>query len=193
MRAAPVGALAFGGDPELEQLTARIACALEWEPGCGLEPLEGPFLEGLLPALVQGCRSFEDLQRRPVASLVLSSLPHGARSALERLAPERVRVPTGSQIRLRYEAGRPPVLAVRIQELFGLATTPTVAGGRVPCLLHLLAPNQRPQQVTDDLAGFWERTWPQVRKDLRARYPRHAWPEDPLAAEPQRRPRRRRR
>ena len=191
--AARAPALAFGGDPELEQLTARIACALEWEPGCGLEPLEGPFLEGLLPALVQGCRSFEDLQRRPVASLVLSSLPHGARSALERLAPERVRVPTGSQIRLRYEAGRPPVLAVRIQELFGLATTPTVAGGRVPCLLHLLAPNQRPQQVTDDLAGFWERTWPQVRKDLRARYPRHAWPEDPLAAEPQRRPRRRRR
>ncbi len=188
-----LGPLVLGGDPELEQLTARIACALEWEPGCGLEPLEGPFLEGLLPALVQGCRSFEDLQRRPVASLVLSSLPHGARSALERLAPERVRVPTGSQIRLRYEAGRPPVLAVRIQELFGLATTPTVAGGRVPCLLHLLAPNQRPQQVTDDLAGFWERTWPQVRKDLRARYPRHAWPEDPLAAEPQRRPRRRRR
>ena len=183
--------LAFGGDEELEQLRARVACALEWEPGCGLEPLEGPALEALLPALVQGCRSFEDLRRRPLAALVQASLPHGARSALERLAPERVRVPTGSAIRLRYEAGRPPVLAVRIQELFGLAATPTVAGGRVRCLLHLLAPNQRPQQVTDDLAGFWERTWPQVRKDLRARYPRHAWPEDPLSAEPQRRPRRR--
>ncbi|MDA0948933.1 MAG: ATP-dependent helicase HrpB, partial [Planctomycetota bacterium] len=127
----------------------------------------------------------------PLASLVQASLPHGARSALERLAPERVKVPTGSAIRLRYEAGRPPVLAVRIQELFGLTTTPTVAGGRIRCLLHLLAPNQRPQQVTDDLAGFWERTWPQVRKDLRARYPRHAWPEDPLSAAPQRRPRRR--
>jgi ATP-dependent helicase HrpB len=73
------------------------------------------------------------------------------------------------------------VLATRIQDLFGVRETPRVAGGRVPVLLHLLAPNQRPQQVTDDLAGFWQRTYPQVRKELRRRYPKHAWPEDPLA------------
>ena len=80
------------------------------------------------------------------------------------------------------------MLAVRIQEVFGLADTPRVAGGRVKVLLHLLAPNYRPQQVTDDLASFWANTYPQVRKELRARYPKHAWPEDPLTAEARCRP-----
>jgi ATP-dependent helicase HrpB len=109
------------------------------------------------------------------------------------MAPERIEVPTGSNVTLLYEVGRPPILAVRIQELFGLKDTPTVADGRVTCLLHLLAPNRRPQQITDDLAGFWERTWKDVRKDLRNRYPRHSWPEDPANALPQKRPTRRRR
>jgi ATP-dependent helicase HrpB len=114
------------------------------------------------------------------------------RAALEREAPERIAVPSGSRIALRYEPGRPPVLAARIQELFGLRETPRVAAGRVPVLLHLLAPNRRPQQVTDDLASFWRTGYPQVRKELRARYPRHAWPEDPLSAVPEVRPPRRR-
>ena len=76
----------------------------------------------------------------------------------------------------------------RVEHFVGIAATPRVAGGRVPVLLHLLAPNQRPQQVTDDLASFWRVTYPQVRKELRARYPRHAWPEDPMTAAPERRP-----
>ena len=84
-------------------------------------------------------------------------------------------------------------LAARIQELFGLAETPRIAGGRVPVVLHLLAPNMRPQQVTDDLRSFWDGTYPQVRKELRRRYPRHAWPEDPWTAQAIRGPRRRRR
>ncbi len=95
-------------------------------------------------------------------------------------------MPTGSQIRLVYEPGKPPVLAVRIQEIFGLARTPRVAGGRVQVLLHLLAPNYRPQQVTDDLESFWNGAYFEVRKDLRARYPKHSWPEDPWNAPPQR-------
>jgi ATP-dependent helicase HrpB len=82
------------------------------------------------------------------------------------------------------------VLAVKIQELFGLAETPRLAGGRVPLLLHLLAPNGRPQQVTSDLASFWANTYPQVRKELAGRYPKHAWPENPAVARPERRPRR---
>ena len=100
-------------------------------------------------------------------------------------------MPSGSRLALRYEPGRPPVLAVRIQEVFGLADTPRIAAGRVRVLLHLLAPNYRPQQVTDDLASFWANTYAQVRKELRARYPRHAWPEDPWSAEPERRPQKR--
>src|SRR5439155_16134623 len=112
------------------------------------------------------------------------------RQAVEREAPERLQVPSGSRVALRYEVGRPPVLAVRIQEVFGLRDTPRLAAGRVRVLLHLLAPNQRPQQVTDDLASFWANTYQQVRKELRARYPKHAWPEDPWSAPPQRRPQR---
>ena len=111
--------------------------------------------------------------------------------AVRREAPERLTVPSGSQIRIAYEPGRPPVLAARIQEMFGLAETPRVAAGRVPVLLHLLAPNGRPQQVTHDLRSFWETTYPQVRKELAGRYPKHSWPQDPWNAAPQRRPMRR--
>ena len=98
------------------------------------------------------------------------------------MAPAELTLPTGKRHKLQYEPGSPPVLAVRIQELFGVRETPRVAGGRLPVLLHLLGPNHRPQQVTADLAGFWERTYPEVRKELRRRYPRHSWPDDPLTS-----------
>ena len=94
---------------------------------------------------------------------------------LEQHAPESLEVPTGNMIRLDYSANQPPVLAVRLQELFGWTETPTVAGGRVRVRLHLLGPNYRPVQVTDDLRNFWATTYFQVRKDLRARYPKHSW------------------
>ena len=131
------------------------------------------------------------MRRGPWLEALQSRLTHAQRAAVEREAPERLAVPSGSRHALRYEVGRPPVLAVRIQEVFGLRDTPRVAAGRVRVLLHLLAPNYRPQQVTDDLASFWANTYAQVRKDLRARYPKHAWPEDPWSARPERRPRRR--
>jgi ATP-dependent helicase HrpB len=104
---------------------------------------------------------------------------------LDELAPEAITVPTGSSIKLAYHADpkQPPVLAVRLQEMFGLAETPRAAGGRAPVLLHLLGPNYRPVQVTQDLASFWKNTYAQVRKDLRADYPKHSWPDDPLTAE----------
>src|SRR5262249_18839565 len=104
---------------------------------------------------------------------------------LDTEAPEALVVPSGSRIRLSYERGRPPVLAVRLQELFGWIDTPRVARGRVAVLLHLLGPNYRPVQVTDDLRSFWSAAYFQVRKALRARYPKHAWPDDPLTARPE--------
>jgi ATP-dependent helicase HrpB len=122
--------------------------------------------------------------------MLRASLTDDQRSALERYAPERMAAASGSRIRLEYEPGRPPVMAVRIQEMFGQLDTPRVAGGQVKVLLHLLAPNMRPQQVTDDLAGFWERAYPVVRKELRRRYPKHSWPDDPARASPERRPKR---
>jgi ATP-dependent helicase HrpB len=149
-------------------------------------------LRRLLPALAAGRRSFAELRRAPLLPALQGLLTPRQAAALAREAPERLAVPSGSQIRLRYEPGQPPVLAARIQELFGLAETPRVAAGRIPVLLHLLAPNQRPQQVTQDLRSFWQTTYPQVKKELAARYPKHSWPDDPWNAVPIRgtRPRR---
>ncbi|QQR57276.1 MAG: hypothetical protein IPG59_20205 [Candidatus Melainabacteria bacterium] len=92
-------------------------------------------------------------------------------------------VPSGSQIKLTYEIDKPPVLAARIQELFGMKETPRIAQSRIAVLVHLLAPNYRVQQITPDLGSFWKNTYAQVRKDLKARYPKHSWPEDPLTAQ----------
>ncbi len=94
-------------------------------------------------------------------------------------------------MRIDYTSGEEPLVAVRMQELFGLVETPRLAGGQVPVILHLLAPNHRPVQITRDLGGFWDRVYPEVRGELRRRYPRHAWPEDPRTAEAESRPRRR--
>jgi len=169
----------------------RVRCLREWMPELGLPAFDDVQLYEVLPWLCAGCRSFEELRRADWRSALESRLTVAQRQAIDREAPERIAVPSGSRLALQYAPGNPPVLAVRIQELFGLAQTPRIAGGRVRVLLHLLAPNHRPQQVTDDLASFWANTYQQVRKDLRARYPKHAWPEDPWAAQPQRRPRRR--
>ena len=123
-----------------------------------------------------------ELKKAEWLATMQSRMDYGTLQTVEREAPERLTVPSGNRIRLTYEAGRPPVLAVRIQEVFGWKQTPRIAGGRVPVLLHLLAPNMRPQQVTNDLASFWANTYSDVRKELKRRYPKHAWPEDPLTA-----------
>jgi ATP-dependent helicase HrpB len=167
----------------------RVRCLREWIPELALPALDDAELCELLAWLCHGCRSFADLRKADWLQALQGRLTHTQRQAVEREAPERLAVPSGSRIALRYELARPPILAVRIQEMFGLRDTPRIAGGRMPVLLHLLAPNHRPQQVTDDLASFWLNTYPQVRKELRSRYPRHAWPEDPMAAVPESRPR----
>jgi ATP-dependent helicase HrpB len=170
----------------------RVRCLRAWMPELGLPAFHEAELREMLLWLCAGRRSFAELRAADWLGPLQGRLNPAQRQAVEREAPERLQVPSGSRIALRYEIGRPPVLAVRIQEVFGLPDTPRIAGGRVPVLLHLLAPNYRPQQVTDDLASFWANTYPQIRKELRARYPKHAWPEDPLSALPQRQPRRRR-
>jgi len=168
----------------------RVRCLREWMPELGLPAFDEKDLCQMLPWLTPGRRSFDELRKADWLAAIQSRLTHVQRQAVERDAPERIAVPSGSHIAVKYELGRTPVLAVRIQEVFGLAETPRIAGGRVSVLLHLLAPNGRPQQVTDDLASFWTNTYAVVRKELRARYPKHAWPEDPGQALPERRPRR---
>jgi ATP-dependent helicase HrpB len=175
-------------DPEVAGFLARVRSLREWMPELGLPAFEEAELRALLPALAAGRRSFAELRRAPLLPVLQGTLSHEQLRAVEREAPERLEVPSGSRIKLVYEPGRPPVLAARIQELFGLAETPRVAAGRVPVLLHLLSPSFRPQQVTHDLRSFWENTYPQVRKELQGRYPKHAWPQDPWNARPERRP-----
>ena len=178
-------------DPEVASFLVRLRCLAAWMPELGLPTFGDEEIRALLPALAAGRRSFAELRRAPLLEALQGALSYSQLQTLQREAPERVEVPSGSRIRLDYEEGKPPVLAARIQEMFGLAETPRVAAGRVPVLLHLLAPNGRPQQVTHDLRSFWENTYPQVRKELQGRYPRHAWPQDPWTAPPQRRPGRR--
>ena len=146
-------------------------------PDVGLEVWLGPDLDRLLDG--------RDLRRVDVLTALRRLLPGPAAGRLDELAPEKVTVPSGSSVRIDYDAEQ-PVLAVRVQEVFGWAATPRVAGNRVPLLLHLLSPARRPVAVTSDLESFWRNAYPQVRGELRARYPKHAWPDDPTTAAPTR-------
>ncbi|MGW4634925.1 ATP-dependent RNA helicase [Nocardia sp. NPDC004415] len=126
-----------------------------------------------------------DLTRVDAGTALRRLLPWPEAARLDELAPERLEVPSGSRVRLDYSADQ-PVLAVKVQEIFGWTTPPTLADGRAHLLLHLLSPAQRPVAVTADLPSFWRNGWPQVRADLRGRYPKHAWPEDPTTVVPHR-------
>jgi ATP-dependent helicase HrpB len=177
----PTRALALDR-PEVASLLARLAFLARARPEAGWSAPDAELLRALAAGLAAGRRSLEELSRADVAAAILDALPWERRRALDLEAPERLEVPSGSRIRVDYSDPAQPVLAVRIQELFGLAETPRLAGGRVPVLLHLLAPSGRPQQVTADLASFWRSGYPVVRRELAGRYPRHPWPDDPLSA-----------
>jgi ATP-dependent helicase HrpB len=141
----------------------------------GLEQWLGPFLGGIFRRA--------QLERLDLAGILRSGLSFEQLRVLERLAPTHVTVPSGSRLPIDYSS-ETPVLAVRLQEMFGARETPAIADGRVPLLLHLLSPAGRPLQVTRDLGGFWRGSYPAVRSEMRGRYPKHPWPEDPLAAPP---------
>jgi ATP-dependent helicase HrpB len=174
--------------PEVASFLARIRSLRAWVPELELPAFDDDDLRALLPEICAGSRSFDELRKQDLVAHLRAKLTHAQRTALDRDAPERLQVPSGSWIQLQYEPGRAPVLAARIQELFGLAETPLVARGRIRVVMHLLAPNYRPQQVTDDLKSFWNDAYFEVRNDLKRRYPRHSWPEDPWNAVPQKRP-----
>ena len=140
----------------------------------GLEDWLGPF--------VGDASRLEQLRRLDLHEILLAGLDWPQRQNLDRLAPSYLQVPSGNRHALDYGEGTAPVLPVKLQEMFGARETPAVAGGTVPVTLHLLSPAGRPVQVTRDLAGFWIRGYPDVRADLRGRYPKHPWPEDPTTA-----------
>ncbi|MDS4020928.1 MAG: ATP-dependent helicase HrpB [Candidatus Competibacter sp.] len=176
---------------ELRDWQARVLSLWNWFPDEGWPDVSDAWLlnhlDGWLAPWLDGITRREHLQRLDLAVALHGLLDHRLRSKLNELAPTHLQVPSGSRPRLRYQPGEPPVLAVKLQELFGLADTPRIANGRIPVTLHLLSPAQRPIQVTQDLRGFWERTYAEVKKELKGRYPKHPWPDDPWTAAPTRR------
>jgi ATP-dependent helicase HrpB len=189
VRALGLQALPWTG--EARQLQARVQSLRAWRPedawpDVGDDALLSDLESWLAPQL-GGVTRRDHLSRIDLEAALSARLDHVQRRELEKLAPTHVAVPTGSRIRLEYSATQPPVLAVRLQEMFGCRDTPRVGGGRVAVVVHLLSPAQRPLAVTQDLAGFWARTYPEVKKEMKGRYPRHAWPDDPLVAAPTRR------
>lgn len=178
--------------PTQEERLARIAFMRRLEgtpwPDLSRERLAATAADWLAPFL--GEATSLDALSEPVEAGLAALLPYDLARRLEAEAPARFEVPTGSQIALSYGTDG-PVLAVRVQEMFGLARHPTVASGRVPILLELLSPAHRPVQVTRDLPGFWAGSYTAVRAEMRGRYPKHSWPEDPASAEPTRRAKRR--
>ena len=173
---------------EADQWQARVLSLRKWRPDEEWPDLSAQGLlenleKWLAPYLLE-LRRRGDFGRLDLLSILKGLLPWPQQQQLEKLAPEKVQVPSGSFIKLQYKAdGSAPVLAARLQEMFGQLDTPAVNDGRIPLLVHLLSPAFRPVQVTQDMRSFWENTYAEVRKDLRGRYPKHSWPEDPFTAE----------
>ena len=170
------------------ELRLRVQALSGWCPDLGLPDFSDrallATLEDWLAPTLENKRRIDALQPAELSEALGARLDFRLRRALDEQAPVAITVPSGMQRRVVYAADAPPVLAVKLQELFGLADTPRIANGRVPLTLHLLSPGGKPMQVTQDLRSFWERTYPEVRKELKRRYPKHPWPDDPWTATP---------
>ena len=176
VRAMEAGLGRFIDPAEFDALLARIEFAAEHST---ITPLSEDDVRGAIETICYGLRSLADLER--AASGLLPALEAMRdRQLLDRIAPHRLRLQAGRQTKVHYERGKPPWVESRLQDFFGMTESPRVANGKVPLVIHLLAPNRRPVQTTTDLAGFWQRLYPQVRKELGRRYPKHPWPEKPL-------------
>ncbi len=174
---------------QVVQWQYRVYCAQQWNPKSNFPNVETSHLlatckEWLTPYL-QNIRKREELERLDLLAILQAMLPYELQQELELIAPLKWKVPSGSMIKLEYfNDGRSPILKVRLQELFGLHETPKLNQEKEVIMLHLLSPGFKPVQVTSDLVSFWNNTYHEVKKDLKRRYPKHEWPEDPLTAEP---------
>jgi ATP-dependent helicase HrpB len=175
----------------LVQWRMRVRALRAWMPELGLPDLSDAMLLATLDVWLQpafvGKTRLDSLDAGGFSTALMTLVDGSSRRRIDQLAPTRITVPSGMERALHYAIGddgepQSPVLAVKLQELFGLAETPRIVDGRIPLTLHLLSPAGRPLQVTQDLRGFWERTWPDVRREMKGRYPRHPWPEDPWTA-----------
>ncbi|WP_149451450.1 ATP-dependent helicase HrpB [Escherichia albertii] len=177
--------------PEAEQLRLRLMCAAKWLPEYNWPMVDDASLLALLETWLlphmSGVHSLRGLKSLDVYQALRGLLDWGMQQRLDSELPAHYTVPTGSRIAIRYHEDNPPVLAVRMQEMFGEATNPTIAQGRVPLVLELLSPAQRPLQITRDLSAFWQGAYREVQKEMKGRYPKHVWPDDPANTAPTRR------
>jgi ATP-dependent helicase HrpB len=187
----PHAASFFRNNTNAEQWLSRVDLLKRSLPELDWPVLSDPTFAEILDAVCEGKSRLEEAERADLVPYLQSRLTPAQIRELQESAPQMLSLPTGRTVRLEYQPSRPPILSVRLQELFGWTETPRIARGRVPVLLNLLGPNNRTVQITDDLKSFWTNTYHQIRKDLRRRYPKHAWPEDPFQAQlgkPPRRP-----
>jgi ATP-dependent helicase HrpB len=179
------GLARFADEGEVAAFLDRVAFAASY---CSLPELREEDIRSALVTLCYGLRSFAELQQAArdggLLGAVQQRLPPGGFEMVSQLAPARLRLPSGRPVQVQYPRDEAPWVAAKLQEFFGLRETPRVARGQVPLVIRLLAPNNRPVQTTTDLAGFWRRLYPEVRRELSRRYPRHRWPEDPVHAAP---------
>ncbi len=171
----------------LQQWRMRVQCLRLWMPELNLPDLADAALlatreQWLKPAFIGKAR-LDALNTEELAEALKALCDWNLRQQIDTHAPARITVPSGIERAIHYEAGAPPVLAVKLQELFGLAATPRIANNKIPLTLHLLSPGGKPLQITQDLQSFWERTYPEVKKEMKGRYPRHPWPDDPWSAQ----------
>jgi len=182
----------LGEQKDLRRLLARLRWLAVRQPDLALPPFDDAAVAAAALQLLGDRTDLRALRDAQVGELLLAQLTSPQRRALHQGAPDRIELPSGRDAIVDYDAPAGPTIAARLQEFFGLRAVGALAGGRVPVVLELLAPNHRPVQVTTDLPSFWANVYPQVRRELSRRYPRHSWPEDPLAANPEARPQRRR-
>lgn len=176
---------------EAEQLRLRLRCAAQWLPEESWPAVDDTSLlaelENWLLPKMSGIHSLRGLKSLDIHQALLDWLPWSLRQRLVSSLPTHYTVPTGSRIAIRYHEDNPPALAVRMQEMFGEASTPTIAEGRIALVLELLSPAQRPLQITRDLSAFWQGAYREVQKEMKGRYPKHVWPDDPANTAPTRR------
>ena len=183
----------LGEQKELRRLLARMRWLAARSPDLGLPDWDDRAVASAALQLLGDRSDLRALRDAAVGELLQAQLSPAHRRALQQGAPDRIELPSGRAAIVDYDAPAGPTIAARLQEFFGLRAVGALAGGRVPVVLELLGPNHQPVQVTTDLPSFWANVYPQVRRELSRRYPRHSWPEDPLAANPEARPQRRRR
>jgi ATP-dependent helicase HrpB len=162
-------------DESLEQWILRLNLLRQWCPELELPTISEEDRRHLVEQVCHGSFSGKDLKDKPVKAVVKSWLSGAQQALLEKHAPERLALSNGRPAKVIYDAANPPHIALHIQQLFGVAATPRIAMGRVPVLMHILAPSQRPVQITQDLAGFWRDHYPRIKQELQRRYPRHEW------------------